>query len=80
MDNIRDIIFVLKRKDIHLEVNGEKLLVLSDNELNEQDVLVIQNNKKEIIDFLRNQISKKSGLIPVISDSYNYAVSSSQRR
>ena len=80
MDNIRDIIFVLKRKDIHLEVNGEKLLVLSDNELNEQDVLVIQNNKKEIIDFLRNQISKKSGLIPVISDSYNYAVSSAQRR
>ena len=33
MDNIRDIIFGLKKKDIHLEVKGEKLLVLSDNDL-----------------------------------------------
>jgi hypothetical protein len=54
MDSIIDIIFGLKKKDIHLEIKGEKLLVLSDNDLNNEDVFVIQNNKKEIIDFLRN--------------------------
>ena len=80
MDSIIDIIFGLKKKDIHLEIKGEKLLVLSDNDLNNEDVFVIQNNKKEIIDFLRNQTSRKSGLIPFVSESDDYAISSAQRR
>ena len=32
MDKIRDIIFALKNKDIHLELNGDKLSVLTDND------------------------------------------------
>ena len=49
MYNIRDLIFDLKKKDIHLEIKGEKLLVLSDIDLSEDDIFVIQNNKNETI-------------------------------
>ena len=43
---IRDIIFDLKNKEIHLELRDDKLIVLTDVELTDADFFLIKSNKK----------------------------------
>ena len=66
MDKIRDIIFELKDNDIHLEVNGDKLSILTDNNLNPDDIYLIKSNKDEIILFLKNQTFRQKLFIWIL--------------
>ena len=76
---IDNIIYKLNKKGICFSLNGDKLKVSADVKPSEEDMLIIKENKKFIIDYVR-QRSVVMKAIPKIEDEEYYPLSSAQRR
>jgi len=76
---IDKLIYQLNKKGIRFSLNDDKLKVSADVSPSVEDLKIIKENKQFIIDYIQQRsVVLKS--IPTINESYDYAVSSSQRR
>ena len=80
--NIFEFISELSQLDIHITIEGEKLMVSSDNEIEDSIVSEIRHHRAELISYLSSVHSDDTGFqsITRVSDGLSYKLSSSQRR
>ena len=76
---IDELIYNLYKKGIRFSLNGDKLKVLSNQELTQSDISVIKKNKESIVQFIQTR-AVDLDVIPSVENSTSYELSSSQRR